>query len=107
MFLVQDGASITQLLPCMTRLCSLHFIVCLILGASSSLARPSSVVVSEPPVYGPRISSGLHRHLPFLGAHPAKMPAYSIIFCEVVAIYGVVRLPLPILSFLEPSFSVR
>ena len=100
------GAGWCEYHTIITRLCSLHLIVCFCftLGAFSSLVRPSSVVVSEPPAYGPRTSSGLHRHLPFLGAHPAKMLAYSIIFCEVVAIYGVVRPPCPFSAFSSQFF---
>jgi hypothetical protein len=89
--------------PCATRFWASTHCMCLVAGASSSLARPSSAVASGPRAYGPRISSGRHRMLlpisMFLWAKMSHVPTYSIIFCEVVAIYGVVRAtPIPIFS---------
>lgn len=93
-------------LLCAARFCSL-VLTSVSLGASSSLARQSSAAVSGLPAYEPRISSGLHRYVPFLETRPAKLPAYSIIFCEVVAIYGVVRLPPSIPQLSRACFSHR
>jgi hypothetical protein len=105
-FLEQDGASTTHTTAAVHRaVLFTHLNVCPSLGASSSLARQFSAAVSGLPAYEPRISSGLHRYLPFLETRPANLPAYSIIFCEVVAIYGVVRLPPLFPIFLEPVFS--
>ncbi|KAH8977774.1 hypothetical protein EDB86DRAFT_2998582 [Lactarius hatsudake] len=60
-------------LNCPRHVCAFCLFLCsLAAGGSLSLAHPSSAVVSAHPVYGPKISSGL------------------IIFCEVVAIYGVI-----------------
>ncbi|KAH8978240.1 hypothetical protein EDB86DRAFT_2994788 [Lactarius hatsudake] len=69
------------------------FLCSLAAGGSSSLAHPSSAVVSAHPVYGPKISSGLWRHGVSLGKKcllANYCTVFSIIFCEVVAIYGVI-----------------